>query len=82
VKGRTDPTVIFALVGDEALAREPAFQRLRRSFEAGVLALAEGDAYSALAHFGDCSQGETFGLDEAIRRLVAKAEAMRHQDAS
>ena len=77
VKGRTDPTVIFALVGDEKLAARPAFLRFKRDFEAGVIALEEGDAYAALEHFGACQQGETFGLDTAIEQFVAKADAMR-----
>ncbi|PQA86848.1 CHASE2 domain-containing protein [Hyphococcus luteus] len=82
VKGRSDPTVIFALAGDEALAASPAFQQFRRAFEAGILALEEGDAYGALEHFGACGQGETYGFDDAIAFFVAKAEAMRHQGQS
>jgi len=77
VKGRTDPTVIFALVGDETLAGKPAFQRFRRDFESGVVALQEGDAYGALDHFGACQQGETYGLDTAIEQFKAEADAMR-----
>ena len=79
VKGRKDPTVIFALVGDEALAARPAFQTFRRAFEAGIVALEEGDPYKALEHFGACRQGDTFGLSDAIAHFVARAEAMAHQ---
>ncbi len=78
VKGRTDPTVIFALVGDEAVAAKPAFQAFRRSFEAGVVALEDGDAFAALDHFGACRQGDAFGLDAAIDIFTDRAEAMRH----
>ncbi len=79
VKGRTDPTVIFALVGDEGLAARADFQQFRKAFESGVISLEEGDSYAALEHFGACQQGETFGLDGAIAFFVSKAEALRHQ---
>ncbi|MEO1136857.1 MAG: adenylate/guanylate cyclase domain-containing protein, partial [Pseudomonadota bacterium] len=74
VKGRSDPTVIFALAGDEALAAKPAFQSFRRAFEAGIVALEEGDAYSAVDHFRACRQGETFGLEGAVDYFLAHAE--------
>lgn len=77
VKGRSHPTVIFALVGDEIVAAKPAFQSFRRSFEAGVAALEGGDALGALDHFGACRQGGPFGLDAAIEIFVKRAEAMR-----
>ncbi len=76
VKGRSDRTEIFALAGDEALAARPAFQTFRRAFEAGVAALEEGAAGAALEHFRACGQGETFGLEEAIACLIARAEAL------
>lgn len=79
VKGRSDPTVIFALAGDETVAAKPAFQAFRRSFEAGVVALEDGDAFAALDHFGACRQGETFGLDAAVEIFLQRAEAMRHR---
>ncbi len=78
VKGRTDATVIFALVGDETLAAKPAFQRFRHAFESGVIALEEGDAFAAMEHFGECQQGETYGLDLSIQQFLAQAEALRH----
>lgn len=74
VKGRTDATVIFALVGDEAVAQSDGFQHLRRSFEAGVVALEDGDSYAALGHFAECRHGETFGLETAIDIFVDQAE--------
>ncbi len=77
VKGRTDPTIIFALVGDEKLSAKPAYQQFKRDFESGVVALEEGDAYAALDHFGACQQGETYGLDTAIEQFKAQADAMR-----
>ena len=76
VKGRTDPTVIFALVGDETVAARPSFQSFRKSFEAGVVALEEGEVFAALDHFGACRQGETFGLDTALDLFCERAEAM------
>ena len=78
VKGRSDATVIFALVGDEAVAAKPTFQSFRKSFEAGVVALEDGDAFGALDHFGACRQGETFGLDAALEIFTEHAEKMRH----
>ena len=78
VKGRSDATVIFALVGDEAVAAKPSFQSFRKSFEAGVVALEDGDAFGALDHFGACRQGETFGLDAALEIFIEHAEKMRH----
>ena len=76
VKGRTDPTVVFALVGDEALAVKPAFQSFRHSFEAGVVALEEGDAVSALDQFTACNRADTYGLEAAIGYFIDRAEAL------
>ncbi|WDI31296.1 adenylate/guanylate cyclase domain-containing protein [Hyphococcus flavus] len=78
VKGRTDATVIFALVGDETVAARSDFQSFRRSFEAGVVALEEGEAFAALDHFNACRQGNTFGLDAALDIFCERAEAKRH----
>ncbi len=78
VKGRTDPTVIFALVGDEAVAARADFQDFRRSFEAGVVALEDGEVFAALEHFNACRQGETFGLDAALDIFCRRAEEKQH----
>jgi adenylate cyclase len=75
VKGRTDATEIFALVGDEATARSKAFQRLHDNFAAGVAAFSEGRKEDALRNFEACRQGETFGLDGAIDFFLEEIRA-------
>lgn len=77
VAGRKDPTAVFALAGDETLAASPAFQSFRRSVEAGIAALESGDAHGAQEHFTAARRDETFGLDEALAHLIARAEAFR-----
>ncbi|WP_425409024.1 CHASE2 domain-containing protein [Hyphococcus sp.] len=76
VVGRTDSTIIYALVGDDTVAAKLAFQSFRRSFEMGVVALENADAHAALDHFGACEQGETFGLEETIKSFKRRAEDM------
>ncbi len=73
VKGRTDPTVIFALIGDEKLAARATFQAFRKIFEAGVTALEGGDGAGALEHFAACAKGETFGLGATLDYFSARA---------
>lgn len=75
VKGRAEPTVIFALAGDEKTAAKADFQTFRKSFEAGVVALEEGDADTALRHFNACRRGEAFGLAETVEYFFEKAES-------
>ncbi|MEX6634262.1 CHASE2 domain-containing protein [Hyphococcus lacteus] len=79
VKGRSDPTVIFALVGDEAVADKPSFHAFKQSFETAVIALDEGELSLALEQFADCRSGETFGIDQAIESFCARANAMREE---
>jgi adenylate cyclase len=80
VKGRIEPTKIYALAGDETLAARPAFQSFARAFEAGVAALDKGDASAALDHFAVCERGETYGLGGAIAYFVERAGTMRRSE--
>ena len=66
VKGRTDATEIFALVGDETVGRSKTFQQFRDIFSAAVTAYEEGRRDDALSLFKTLKQGETFGLNETI----------------
>ena len=72
VKGRTDPTVIFALVGDEKVAAIPGFQSFRQDFEAGVVALEDGDFKTALEHFNTCRRSETYGLADTVEYFLER----------
>ncbi|WP_411820248.1 adenylate/guanylate cyclase domain-containing protein [Hyphococcus formosus] len=77
VKGRSDPTVIFALIGDETVAEKPSFQSFRQSFESAVIAIDEAEPDLALEHFENCRSGDTFGIDQAIERFCEQARALR-----
>ncbi len=71
--GRSDPTVIFALVGDEQVAARAAFKAFARSFEAGIVSLEEGQYEAALSHFTQCRHGEAFGLEETVEYFCDRA---------
>ncbi|WP_428409112.1 CHASE2 domain-containing protein [Hyphococcus sp.] len=71
--GRSEATEIFALAGDEDLARRPAFQTFAETFAAAVAALEAGDGDAARRYFGALKRGESFGLGDTIDILMAKA---------
>lgn len=77
VKGRTDATEIFALVGDQAVARSKSFEQFRENFAAAVAAYEEGRRDDALRLFAACRQGETFGLSETIDLFEEAARSVR-----
>ncbi|MFC2953366.1 CHASE2 domain-containing protein [Marinicaulis aureus] len=72
--GRSEMTEIYALAGDEALARRPAFQTFTETFAAGLAALEAGDGAAARRYFGALKQGEAFGLSGAIDVFLARAD--------
>ncbi len=71
--GRSEATEIFALAGDEDLARRPAFQTFAETFSAGLTALEAGDGAAARRYFGALQQGDTYGLSGAIEVFLARA---------
>ena len=71
--GRSEATEIFALAGDEELARRPAFQTFAETFSAGLAALEAGDGAAARRYFGALKQGESYGLSGAIEVFLARA---------
>lgn len=72
--GRSEATEIFALAGDEVLARRPAFHIFTETFAAGVAALEAGDGDAARRYFSALKRSETFGLGRTIDVFLAKAD--------
>lgn len=70
--GRAAATEIFALAGDEDLARRPAFQTFAEAFSAGLAALEAGDAEASRRYFGSLKRGETYGLEATIDYFLSK----------
>lgn len=72
-RGRAGSTRIFALVGDEALARDEAFGRCRDAVARAVDALAENRTEEALKALDGCRDAERFGLADAVAALRKSA---------
>ncbi len=77
VKGREEKVVVFALVGDEEVAATDEFQSFKASFEAGVVAITDGDETTALYHFGACREGPMFGIEEAVEKFSESRAEVR-----
>lgn len=58
VKGKTEPARVFALLGDEAVARSAAFQRLAESQDLMLAQYRAGDWGAALRTIAECRERE------------------------
>ncbi len=72
VKGRSEATNIFALVGDEKTANTHAFQQFRDQFEGAVIAYRAGDGSAALSKLDQCRKGDMFGLGAAVEIFASR----------
>ncbi|GAB4535726.1 MAG: adenylate/guanylate cyclase domain-containing protein [Parvularculaceae bacterium] len=73
VKGRTEPTRIYALVGDERVASSAGFRAFKENFERGVEALEAGRMEEARAHLEAARKGPTFGIADAVDMYIETA---------
>ncbi len=74
VKGRSEPTAVYALIGDESVAASNDFTQLRASVEAGMKAMRADQHRAALDSFRKARAGKTFGLESALALLEEKVE--------
>lgn len=74
VKGRSKPTVIYALAGDESVAVSPDFAKMRAAMEAGLEAMQARQYRTALDKFREARAGVSFGMETALKLLEDKAE--------
>ena len=78
VIGRDTPERVFVLLGDEALAKDPAFCALRERHEAMLTAYRAGHWDEAGGHLPDLrAQGATFGLDALYALYADRIETLR-----
>ncbi len=75
VKGRSEPTSIYALVGDESVAGSSDFARLQAALECGLKAMRAKEYRAALEHFRDAGAGDAFGMETMLMNLKEKATA-------
>ena len=80
VKGKTDPDVIYTIMGHKELIDDPAYQRLRDQIQAMLKAYREGDWGKALRMLQTCRRADgEFGLQTFYQlygtRIAAFQEA-------
>ena len=78
VIGRDTPERVFALLGDEALAKDPAFCALRECHEALLTAYRAGHWDQAGGHLSDLhAQGSSFGLTRLYALYAERIDTLR-----
>ncbi|MDQ4137102.1 MAG: adenylate/guanylate cyclase domain-containing protein, partial [Pseudomonadota bacterium] len=77
VKGKTEPELIYTLLGREDVARTPRFQRLRDANAAMLSAYRNQNWTGALEAILQCREtGREFGLEEFYNRYVARIRTL------
>jgi adenylate cyclase len=77
VKGKTEPELIYTVLGREDVARTPRFQRLRDANAAMLSAYRNQNWTAALEAILQCREaGREFGLEEFYNRYVARIRAL------
>ena len=77
VKGKTEPELIYTILGREDVARTPRFQKLRDANAMMLTAYRNRNWTGALEAILQCREaGREFGLEEFYNRYVARIRAL------
>jgi adenylate cyclase len=76
LKGKSRPTKLFALVGDETYAATPEFAELSRLHDELLRSIAEGDAPKAAAALGACRAQAPDALSGLYDRFADRVEGL------
>ena len=77
VKGKSDPEHVYALLGDEAVRADPAFQALRSSHEAMIAAYRRQDWDEAERLIADCRRQDPYALATLYMTYALRLEGYR-----